>query len=60
MKNERRTRRDRVMAIAVDEGIVVMVRDGRNKAAADMLAAGIPFRVIGRVLSEQSRWRTPH
>lgn len=49
---ERRTRPDRATAQLVTVGLILAEEDGRPAAAAFMNRAGVPFRVIVRVLSE--------
>ena len=49
---ERRTRPDRATAHVVKVGLILAEQDGRAAAAAFMDRAGVPFRVIVRVLSD--------
>ena len=50
--SERRTRPDRATANTVTVGLILAEQDGRPAAAAFMNRAGVPFRVIVRVLSD--------
>lgn len=50
--SERRSRPDRATAHTVMVGLILAEQDGRPAAAAFMDRAGVPFRVIVRVLSE--------
>ena len=52
LQPERRTRPDRATAHLVMVGLMLAEQDGRPAAAAFMNRAGVPFRVIVRVLSE--------
>lgn len=55
--HERRTRPDRATAHTVAAGLILAEQDGRPAAAAFMNRAGVPFRVIVRVLSEPPHQR---
>jgi hypothetical protein len=54
---ERRTRPDRARAIAVNAGIAMLEKDGREAAAVFLEDAGVPLPVIARVLSEPEKRR---
>lgn len=56
---ERRSRPDRATAHVVKVGLILAEQDGRPAAAAFMDHAGVPFRVIVRVLSEPAAQRRP-
>jgi hypothetical protein len=56
---ERRTRPDRATAHTVAAALILAEQDGRPAAAAFMNRAGVPFRVIVRVLSEPATLRRP-
>jgi hypothetical protein len=57
MQFERRSRPDRVKAIAVNAGIAMAQKDGREAAATFLEDAGVPLPVIARVLSEPEKRR---
>ncbi|NVM75197.1 hypothetical protein FHW83_000977 [Duganella sp. SG902] len=54
---ERRTRPDRVKAVAVNAGIAMAQEKGREAAAEFLMDAGVPLPVIARVLSEPDKRR---
>ena len=57
---ERRTRPDCATAHVVKVGLILAEQDGRAAAAAFMDRAGVPFRVIVRVLPDPTdRRRRP-
>ena len=56
---ERPTRPDRATERLVNEGLAIAEQDGCPAAAAFMNGAGVPFRVIVRVLSEPAAQRRP-
>lgn len=54
---ERRTRPDRDKAIAVNAGIAMQQKKGREAAALFLEDAGVPLAVIARVLNDSERRR---
>lgn len=58
-KVERRSRPDRSTAHVVKVGLIIAEQDGHPAAAAFMDDAGVPFRVIVRVLSDPTWQRRP-
>jgi len=56
---ERRTRPDRATAHTVAAGLILAEQDGRPAAAAFIDRAGVPLRIIGRVVSEPAAQRRP-
>ena len=57
MMIERRSRPDRVKAIAVHAGIAMLGTDGREAAAEFLEGAGVDQAVIDRVLDEPDKRR---
>ncbi|GJI96070.1 hypothetical protein D0T25_01380 [Duganella sp. BJB488] len=57
MQIERRSRPDRVKAIAVNAGLALLETAGREAAATFLEDAGVPLPVIARVLSEPDKRR---
>jgi hypothetical protein len=57
MMIERRSRPDRVRAVAVNAGIAMLETDGREAAATFLEDAGVPLSVIARVLNEPDKRR---
>jgi len=57
MMIERRSRPDRVKAIAVNAGLAMVEKQGREAAAIFMEDAGVPLPVIVRVLNEPDKRR---
>jgi len=57
MMIERRSRPDRVKAIAVNAGLAMVEKQGREAAAIFMEDAGVPLPVIARVLNEPDKRR---
>ncbi|MYM30346.1 hypothetical protein SAMN05192549_11855 [Duganella sacchari] len=54
---ERRSRPDRTKAVAVNAGIAMAEKQGREMAAEFLEDAGVPLPVIARVLSEPEKRR---
>ncbi|SDF95504.1 MULTISPECIES: hypothetical protein [unclassified Duganella] len=54
---ERRTRPDRDKAIAVNAGIAMKQKQGREAAALFLEDAGLPLAVIARVLNDAEQRR---
>jgi hypothetical protein len=57
MMTERRSRPDRVRAVAVNAGIALLETAGREAAATFLEDAGVPLPVIARVLNEPDKRR---